>query len=168
MLKNFLRFGFLMVCVLLVAGCGSVRHASDFRTDLAAEIKAQVGKVTNDTGKSFNIDIEQMFADALDSRLRKYKLLGAGASGKTAVVNAKIIDYAKGNAFKRWLCPGFGTTVLSVYCEVRDKASGKLLGAIEARRTVSMGGLYSINAWKSIFYGVAADVAKEFRKNIAR
>ncbi|MDR3346856.1 MAG: DUF4410 domain-containing protein, partial [Campylobacteraceae bacterium] len=36
------------------------------------------------------------------------------------IINTNIISYDPGNAFKRWLVPGFGATKLSVECSITD------------------------------------------------
>jgi len=93
--------------------------------------------------------------------------LWAGApAGEHLILTSQIVEYEEGDAFKRWLLPGWGTTVLSIHCELKDSATGKLLGAVEARRTISIGGAYSIGAWRTVFASVAKDVVKELRAKI--
>jgi hypothetical protein len=38
-----------------------------------------------------------------------------------------------------------------------------MVGSVEARRTVSFGGAYTIGAWKTVFASVAKDVVKELQ-----
>jgi len=79
----------------------------------------------------------------------KKKLLWTGESTPKLVLNCKIIEYDKGNAFKRWLYPSWGITLLNIQCELKDR--NKVVGSARARHTVSAGGLYTIGAWKFIF-----------------
>jgi hypothetical protein len=82
------------------------------------------------------------------------------------ILAAQILDYERGDAFKRWLLPGYGSTVLSVRGELTDTADGRLVGSFEARRTVSIGGAYSAGAWRTIFGKVAADVADDLEEAV--
>lgn len=74
--------------------------------------------------------------------------------------------YEPGNAFKRWLWPGYGSTVIKLHCELTDSTNHKVIGSVDALRTVSWGGGYSIGAWKTIFASVAKDVVSELRTKI--
>ncbi len=80
------------------------------------------------------------------------------------VLACKIVEYDEGNAFKRWLLPGWGATVLSIQCDM--KKGGQLVGSNDARRTVSAGGGYTIGAWRTIFENLAEDVVEDLRSKI--
>lgn len=56
-------------------------------------------------------------------------------------------------------CRDGGTTVLSIQCDLRD--NDMLVGSAEARRTISIGGGYTVGAWKTIFSSIAKDVVKD-------
>jgi hypothetical protein len=86
-----------------------------------------------------------------------------GSTGDHLIINTKIVEYDEGDAFKRWLLPGWGSTVLSLHCELKDSQSGSIVGNADARRTVSFGGAYTIGAWKTIFASVAKDVVNALR-----
>ena len=108
-----------------------------------------------------------MFTDALTQQLQGDNLLWAG--GQPAghlTIATKIVEYEPGNAFKRWLLPGYGSTVIALHSELKDSASGKLVGPVDARRTVSFGGAFMIGAWRTIFASVAKDVVEELRAQI--
>ena len=75
------------------------------------------------------------------------------------MLDCKIVEYDKGNAFKRWLLPGWGSTALSIECNLRE--GSLVVGTIEVRRTIDVGGGYTIGAWRTVFKTVAEDVAKE-------
>jgi hypothetical protein len=80
---------------------------------------------------------------------------------------SKLVEYDEGDAFKRWLLPGWGSRVLSLHCGLRDTASGKMVRTADARRTVSFGGAYTIGAWKTNFASVAKDVVSDLRSQAA-
>ncbi len=162
----------LVMFALVVSGCGAVSHQAQFEPNYVpkADTRIEVGPVTNETGKTFDVDIPKMFTDALTERLTDDQLLWNGASQDVThlVITTKIIDYDQGDAFKRWLLPGWGSTVLSMHCELKESASGKLVGSVDARRTVSFGGAYTIGAWRTIFASVAKDVVGELRSQMQK
>lgn len=122
--------------------------------------------MVNSTGEIFDIEAEKMLGNALVNALIKEELLWTGGEGNKLVLTGKIIEYEKGNAFKRWLLPGWGSTILSVQCDLKE--SERLVGSAEARRSVSIGGAYTIGAWRTIFSSIAKDVVKDLRKQIRK
>jgi hypothetical protein len=150
-------------------GCGSVSHSAQFEPAFTptAATRIEPGPVTNDTGKTFDVDLQQMFTDALTQQLQGDNLLwAAGQPADHLIIATKIVEYEPGNAFKRWLLPGYGSTVIALHSELKDSATGKLVGSVDARRTVSFGGGYTIGAWRTIFASVAKDVVDELRAQI--
>src|SRR5439155_3276414 len=140
------------------------RHTAKFETVFTPkpDTRIEVGPVTNETGKTFTLDLPKMLTDALSKTLEDERLLWTGNPANDRVImTSQIVEYEEGDAFKRWLLPGWGTTVLSIHCELKDSATNRMIGAVDARRTVSIGGAYSIGAWKTIFASVAKDVVKE-------
>lgn len=155
--------------VLVMAGCGSVRHTAKFEPAFSPkpDTGIEVGPVANETGKTFALDLPKMLTDALGEALDRERLLWTGGSASEhLIMTSKIVEYEEGDAFKRWMLPGWGTTVLSIHCEVKESGNGRMIGAVDARRTVSIGGAYSIGAWRTIFASVAKDVVKELRTKI--
>lgn len=168
-LKRRAVIGVLGALAIAGSGCGSVEHSAQFEPTFVpkADTRIEVGPVTNDTGQTFDQDLQQMFTDALTQELQSQNLLWtAGTQGAHLVIATRIVAYEPGNAFKRWLLPGYGSTVITLHCELKESPGGKLVGSVDARRTVSIGGLYSIGAWRTIFSSVAKDVVKELRAQI--
>ncbi len=158
----------VLILLSMLSGCGSVKHKLDLHDNYSPEpgTTIEVGKVTNETGQSFNVNIEQMLTDAIAEELRKENLLWTGQGTTKLVLSSKLIEYEKGNAFKRWLLPGWGSTVLTVQAELRK--DDQLVGYEQARRTVSIGGGYTIGAWKTIFRSVAVDIVEDLREKIPK
>ena len=156
----------ISLSILLSVGCGAVKHSVDLQEDYAikADAKIEVGEVTNGTGLTFDIDIEKLLADALEESLREEKLLSTIPGEPKLIITSKIVEYKPGNAFKRWLLPGWGSTVLMIESDLMD--ANKLIGSVKARRTVAIGGGFSIGDWKDIFRDVSKDVVKDLRKKI--
>ena len=88
--------------------------------------KVVVGSVKNQTGQSFDIDVEKMLADALNGALEKRNLKWAGGNFPMLELSAEIVEYTKGDAFKRWLMPGWGSTVLVVRGALTDAENRKI------------------------------------------
>jgi len=153
----------ILVLLTIVSGCGSVSHKLTLSESYKPETGAliEVGKVTNETGKVFDIDLEQMLTDALTNALRKEKLLPVDGDGHRLVLTSRIVEYNKGSAFKRWLLPGWGTTVIAIEGDLVD--GQQVVGSFRAKRTISVGGGYTIGAWRTVFASIARDVVKDFR-----
>lgn len=158
----------IVLLMAIVSGCGSVNHKLSLLDDytLQPRTKIEVGKVTNETGKAFDIDIEQMLTEAFAEVLRKEKLLPVGGEGHRLVLTIRIVEYEKGSAFKRWLLPGWGSTVISIEGDLRDV--DQVVGSFQARRTVSIGGGFTIGEWRKIFASIAKDVVKDLRSKIPK
>jgi len=156
-----------LALLLLVGGCGTVQHniALDQQYTVQPETKVVVGAVKNQTGESFDIDIEKMLADALNDALKKRNLQWAGESEPKLELSADIVEYAKGDAFKRWLMPGWGSTVLVVRGSLTD-AENRTIGSVDAKRTVDAGGGYTVGAWETIFKKVAEDIITQLGKQL--
>jgi hypothetical protein len=130
-----------------------------------------VGEVVNATGQLPTVDekvvnIEQMLGDALVERLREDDLLWSAESAHKLGLHCRIVEYEPGDAFKRWLMPGWGSTVLAVDCELRNEDAP--VGTVRARQVVSFGGVYTIGAWRTIFGGVASAVVAELRAKLSK
>jgi len=159
----------LTVFLMVVYGC-TAHQASTFKEDFSAKpmIRFQVGSVSNLTGKNFDVDVSQMFKDALHSALSDANLLASDASDNKVLLNSNIVEYEKGSALKRWFLPGWGSTVLKVRVDLKEAVSGKDLGQVEAERSVNIGGGLTIGAWKSIVTDVAQDVVKELQNKLVQ
>ena len=156
------------MALFLLSACGTVQHKmnllNNFTPDSATGV--EVGKVTNETGKTFDpeINVEDMLRRALTEKLTAEKLLWSNTTPKKLVLDSKILDYDAGDAFKRWLLPGWGATVLTIQSDLRQ--DGQLVGTVDAKRTVSVGGAYTIGAWKTVFDNLAGDVVEDLRAKI--
>ena len=174
MTRTAYSFGVIVLLGLVLAGCGAVSHEAALLSSYVPErgIRIEVGKVTNATGQTPTVDdemvnVEQLLADKLTEKLRGADFLWAGGPVRRLVLSSKIIEYEPGDAFKRWLLPGWGSTVVTVEGELRDEAN-TVVGTVRARRTVSFGGVYTIGAWRTIFSSVADDIVSELRSKIPK
>lgn len=156
-----------LVALLLVAGCGTVEHKVDLDQHYSVQpgTKVVLGPVKNQTGQSFDIDVEKMLADAFSQALKARDLDWTGGDAPKLVLSADIVQYEKGDAFRRWLMPGWGATVLVVRGALHDAGSRKV-GSVDAKRTVDAGGGYTIGAWQTIFGDIANDIIAKLGEQV--
>lgn len=166
--QTFIRLILLTFSFSFLIACGSVQHKVDFKSGYAPKqgTKIEVGKVTNETGSQPQVNIEQLLRDSLAARLKKDNMLFEGTGDERMTVDTKILEYSEGDAFKRWLLPGWGATVLTIQSDLREGEN--LIGSVDARRTVSAGGLYTVGAWKTIFDDLSNDIVTELMTKIPK
>jgi hypothetical protein len=157
----------LVLLLTSLFGCADVKHQIAFKEHYKppADIKIQVGEVFNDTGFESDVNMEELLTDALEEELDAEGLLWMGKEGPKLILVSRIVDYKKGSAAKRWVTPGWGSTILSVECDVQEQ-NGNIVGIVKAKGEVSSGGLYSADAWRYIFNSVADDIAKDLKRGI--
>ena len=157
----------ILLALLLVAGCGTVEHRVALEQQYVVQpgTKVEVGAVKNQTGKTFEIDVQKMLADALGNALKERDLLWKADAAPKLVLAADIVEYEPGDAFKRWLLPGWGATVLVVRGTLVD-AEKRAVGSVEAKRTVEAGGGYTIGAWETVFRDIANDIVTRLREKL--
>lgn len=162
-LIRFLHLAAITGIILAQYGCGTVDHKLTLKDNYTAQAgtSIEVGKVSNETGQTFEVNMEQLMTEALAEKLRTEGMFLTDGSATKIVITSKIVEYDEGNAFKRWLLPGWGATVLSVQCDLKE--GSQLVGSAEARRTVSAGGGYTIGAWRTIFTSVAGDIVEDLK-----
>ena len=162
----------LFVLVVLItaflAGCG----ATNLDSKLPESFSLQPGQtieflpIENVTGKALDPPADQIFNVYMSGLLKERKLLNVTTEPATVILKSKLIEYEPGNAFGRWLLPGLGTSVCTVDAEILEKGTGALVGRVQSRQTVSIGGAYSIGADTYICKRVADDLIKEIEKKI--
>jgi hypothetical protein len=162
----YLPIGLLAISILAMAGCQSTQQNTTFTQGYTppAGVTIEVGTVTNETGAALAADTEKNFAESLKNDISGNKMLYISGPGSKLVLNTKFVDYKPGQAWKRWLLPGWSNNVLTVHCDLMD--GDKVAGSLEIRRTISWGAGYTFTPWKSIFPRVASDVADELKKKL--
>jgi uncharacterized protein DUF4410 len=163
----------VLIVGIMLSGCGAVSHDTKLAPNYVPQARTliEVGRVTNATGQVPKVDdksleIERMLATALTEKLKKDEFLWTEGTGSRLVLTTQIVEYEPGDAFKRWLLPGWGSTVVAVEADLRD--ADQVVGTLKARRTVSFGGVYTIGAWRTIFEDLAGDIMKELRSKIPK
>jgi len=166
---SFLLLLYLAVVSVLTLGCAATPDTADIKSGKLPKPGAKIaeGSVTNSSGESFEFDIEAKLKNALISALKESDIYSDGSTVKPDfLISLNITEYRPGNAFKRWLLPGYGSTVLSVSGDLKDVTDQSLIASIEHQRSVVAGGGYSIGAWDYIFPSMANDIAKDLKVKI--
>jgi hypothetical protein len=158
-----------VVATLIVAacGCGTARHSAklEYGVALRSDARIKVVDVSNDSKNLPDVDMIGLLWDSLKEQLHKESLLWTqDAGGTPLLMEAHITKYSKGDDIQRWLLPGFGSTVLSVRCEVKD--GDLLIASVEVKRSIAYGDGIEFRAWKKIFARVAEDAVREIRSKL--
>lgn len=162
---------FLPVVLLALSGCVTVPGPTKSVSALLPKPGAGVhlASVRNTSGAPLEVDVERLLRDAMTTTLKEKGLdRSPGAPGEHFALTLEITEYRPGNAFQRWLVPGWGSTVLVVRGALRDPKTNELAAVIDHERSVAAGGLFSIGAWESIFTDVADDLAKDLKTRIEK
>lgn len=107
-------------------------------------------------------DSAQLMKDAMAKALAGSQL-PQGENGYK--INVVITEYAPGDAFKRWVMPGWGETKLTVQCVVKGK-NDTIAGEMDVSKTISAGGAYTIGAFEYVFADVANAIVEEIKKKL--
>jgi hypothetical protein len=159
----------LLCALLLFASCATGPEPTRIESGGLPNpgAKVAVATVGNKSGMVFEYDVESLLRNAIEEALKKENLLADSASQKPDfTLSLFITEYRPGDAFKRWLLPGYGATVLAVDGELREAKDQALIATIKHEQGVYAGGAFSIGAWKYIFDTVSADIAKDLRVKI--
>ena len=165
-LLTFLPLVGTTVIILALQGCGSVDHQLMLKDNYIPRtgMRVEVGMVTDETGQTNYhepINLKDRMTWALNKKLKEKALLPTNDKSNRIIIDTKIVEYEQGSAWKRWLLPGWGATVLSVKCDLKE--ANQLIGSLDARRTVSAGGAYTRGAWYTIFESLAEDIVEELQ-----
>lgn len=162
-----MKFAYLVFPFLFLVGCGTVEHSVRVEDQQAFghDTRVIVGEIANKTGESFDIDIEGMLREAIVNELTRQTLLAPEGSRDAVTMNVSIIEYRKGDAFKRWLWPGYGSTVLVIEATLLD-TEGNVDATAQANRSVDAGGGFTVGAWEEIFEDVAADLVSDLKATV--
>jgi Domain of unknown function (DUF4410) len=79
------------------------------------------------------------------------------------VLTCDIEGFTEGNAFQRWLLPGWGKTEAKLAVIVFEKPSDKVLATLRSHSVVSSGGLFSVGADQYILNVVLDDIVTQLQ-----
>ncbi len=131
--------------------------------------KVVVGTVTNETGHQFDFDVSAGLRAALAAQLQRRELLAAETPAPGDVLlNLTITDYRPGSAFKRWVLPGWGVTVLAVKGALVELDGRTAVAQIDHQRTVAAGGFYTVGAEHYVLDDVARELSGDLQTRISK
>lgn len=161
----------LLSVALAAGGCATPRTSTHGQPGLLPRPGAAVElrDVKNASGQTFEVDATRLLREAAQAALRAEALTSSTPRpGAAFALDLDITEFRPGNAFQRWLLPGWGSTVLGVRGALVDTQSGAQAAVINYQRSVHFGGLYTIGAWSWIFSSVAEDIARDLKIKIER
>ena len=169
--KRIKSLPYLIICISLVlSGCAaSTTGTGPGKTlELEQNYKYKIEQIDIPGAKEYEVDVKEIFRSVLEKALREKDLLWDGSPGKKYYgISMRIIDYEMGNAFKRWLLPTYGSTILSVHTDIIDLEKNKIVTYMEHKQTLAGGGLYSVGAWEYVFNYVAKDIAIDIERKFS-
>jgi hypothetical protein len=128
--------------------------------------KIEIARVADATRAASGIDTPALLRSALEESLTDAGLLWKGDVVEDRyALELEVVDYEPGNAFKRWLLPGYGSTILRVHGRLVDPRTGAVAAEIDHQRSVVFGGAYTIGAWRGVFASVANDVVRDLENH---
>jgi len=153
-----------LVLLLSLTGCAPEQPqlVTEPGVSLSGYKSLAVAPAANETGQKFDFDFVGVLTKDLKSALmsKGYDLSDSNVSPPEAlIVECSFVNYAPGNAFQRWLLPGWGTTQATVKTTLVDKKTGKAVGDMVTTKQVAGGLFGGVGAYCSILESVASDVA---------
>jgi hypothetical protein len=158
----------LVVLATVVSGCATT-ETQTFKDDPLIRPGAQIelGAVTVPPASDYEINVAGLMRAALETSLDEHDIAWQGdAAADRFLLDVVVDDYEPGNAFKRWLMPGFGSTIVHVSGKLTDVSTGDVAGELDHERAVHAGGAYTIGAWETRFKGIADDITTQLQNRI--
>lgn len=165
----------ILVCFwcLLLAGCGSTTHTAEFDPGFvpSGTSVVSIGEITNVSppypdDEKVELKPSMELLTQLKQKLQENSMLASpGSAGTIYVLTPEIREYRPGSAFKRWLMPGHGSTILWVKSVLRE--GDKKIGEFSTRHTIDAGGMYTAGAYQSIFGAVAEAIVSDLKKKLS-
>jgi len=158
----------LLALTTVISACATT-ETQTFKDDplIRPGAKIELGTVTVPPDSAYEIDVAGMMDSALEKSLADHNIAWQGDPAADRFVLDVVIDnYEPGNAFKRWLLPGFGSTIVHASGKLTDMSTGNVAGELDHERAVHAGGAYTIGAWQTVFNGIADDITTQLQNRI--
>ena len=155
-------------CCLLLAlwlsGCAATSHVATEignRPELSFPIPISIQPCIDRTETQVT-DLGAQATETFQKELNATKEFNVVSHGRYALL-CEVTSFLPGNAVKRWVLPGWGTTVGQVAAMLQDTENGEILIILEGNATVGSGGLYSISAWSYIVPAAVKDIVRQLQ-----
>lgn len=163
------KFGVLVLALAVVA-CATTGSQQDGGDSLMRPgAKVQLSSVGVPSDKSYDIDAAGLMREALEATLNERDIAWQGdPAADRFVLDVMVEDYEPGNAFKRWVLPGYGATILQVSGVLTDASTGEVAGDLYQERSIYSGGAFTIGMWEKVFQTVAEDMVNELENRVEK
>ena len=158
----------LFALAVALSGCAT-SETQTFKDDplIRPGAKIELGAVTVPPDSEYKIDVAGMMNAALMESLAEHNIEWQGdPAADRFLLDVVVEDYEPGNAFKRWLLPGYGSTIAHVSGKLTDMSTGQVAGELDHERAIHAGGAFTIGAWETVFKGIADDIATQLYNRI--
>jgi len=150
-------------CCLLLAlwlsGCAATSHVATEignRPELSFPIQISVQPCIDRT-KTQVTDLGAQATEAFQKELNATNEFSV-VSNSRYLLYCEVTNFMPGNAVKRWIQPGWGTTVGQMAAMLQDSKTGEILIIFEGNATVGSGGLFTVGAWNYIVPTAVKDI----------
>jgi hypothetical protein len=157
----------VFIVSLILSGCAAQTSGTGPGKMLKLEpsYKYKIGEIDITDAEIYEVDVKEMLHVALEKYLQEKDMLWDGSPEKKYYdIKLRIVDYEMGNAFKRWLLPTYGSTILSVHTDIIDLEKNEVVTNMDHKQTVAAGGLFSVGAWEYVFDVVAEDIVLDIER----
>lgn len=159
MIRLFKSGFYLIVLMMLLPGYSIPKTNSIQKIKFESNKKIKIGDI-NLPSEDYKIDVKAIFRTELEDALSEKGLLCISKQKSDCnILNIKVNSYEMGSAFKRWLLPGYGATILDVECEINN-SKGELIAIFEHNRSIGSGGVLTIGGSTTVIKKVSKDITK--------
>jgi hypothetical protein len=158
---------FAAALVTVVAGCEATMPITQSSIDAQAPLKTATAielrlepciDRTGTTGRDLGAEATKAFRE----KLQPSAGLALKEDGRFRLA-CEVTSFVEGSAFKRWLLPGYGSTVGQIAAMVTDTRTGHIVVILRGNATVAAGGLYSAGADSYILSAAVENVINQLR-----
>ena len=153
----------ISAAVLLAPGCATqsqmqvVAPAPESTTVVAIRLEPCVDR-TGTKGRDLAGEATRLLTERLQA-LANFAL----REDAPLILTCEVTQFAEGSALKRWLAPGWGSTVGQIALMLSDAKDQSAVLIIQGNSTVSAGGLYTVGAENYILKAATDDVIAKLR-----
>ena len=105
-------------------------------------------------------DLAAEATEALTEKLKATNVFEISPKA-SLVLSCDIESFAEGNAFQRWILPGWGATEARVAVIVFERPGEKVLATLRSHSAVGSGGLFSVGADQYILSVALDDIVNQ-------
>lgn len=132
-----------------------VAPAPDPNTKVAIRLEPCVDR-TGTKGRDLAAEATRLLTERLRG-LANFSLL----DDAPLILTCEVTQFAEGSALKRWLAPGWGSTVGQIALMLSDAKDQSAVLIIQGNATVSAGGFYTVGAENYILKSATDDVVSK-------